>query len=148
MTLNIYSQIGDRSCSIGIAAKNGVLIVEFANQLRDRGVEFVGRDRRGRDDPPAARADDSLCTAFGAMPLLLAVGAGAESGEPIGAVVFYGMLVSMVLTLFVVPAVYTLVARNTRSPQYMSRIVDRLLAGGDAAGTASGTAAAHAPHHE
>jgi hypothetical protein len=57
------------------------------------------------------------------------------------------MLVSVFLTLFAVPTAYAILARKTRSPQHVSRIVDRLLAGGDAAGTA-GTAAAHAPHHE
>ena len=52
------------------------------------------------------------------------------------------------LTLFAVPTAYAILARKTRSPQHVSRIVDRLLAGGEAAGTAGGTAAAHAPHQE
>jgi Cu/Ag efflux pump CusA len=90
----------------------------------------------------------SLCTAFGALPLLLASGAGAEQRRPIGIVVFYGMLVSVFLTLFAVPTAYAILARKTRSPQHVSRIVDRLLAGGNVAGTAGGTAAAHAPHQE
>ena len=94
---------------------------------------------------PGARGATSLCTAFGALPLLLASGAGAEQRRPIGIVVFYGMLVSVFLTLFAVPTAYAILARKTRSPQHVSRIVDRLLAGGGAAG---GAAAAHAPHHE
>ena len=66
----------------------------------------------------------SLCSAFGAIPLLFAHGAGAENRQPIGAAVLYGVLISMVLTLVVVPAVYALVARNTRSPRYWTRIIE------------------------
>jgi hypothetical protein len=68
----------------------------------------------------------SLCTAFGALPFLLATGAGAEQREPIGIVVFFGTVVSVVLTLFVVPAAYVLVAKNTKSPEYVSQLIDRL----------------------
>ena len=70
----------------------------------------------------------SLCTAFGALPLLLATGAGAESRQSIGVVVFYGVVISVFLTLVVVPAVYLIVARNTRSPQAISRMIDKLRA--------------------
>jgi len=69
----------------------------------------------------------SLCTAFGALPLLFATGAGAEQRQPIGVVVFYGTIVSVFLTLFAVPAVYSIVARKTRSPQYVGRMLDRLM---------------------
>ncbi len=68
----------------------------------------------------------SLCSAFGALPLLLAHGAGAEMRQPIGVVVVYGVLISMVLTLIVVPSVYALVALGTRTPQYWSRTIARL----------------------
>jgi multidrug efflux pump len=147
LTVNIFSEIAVIML-IGIAAKNGVLIVEFANQLRDRGVEFVDALVGAAVTRLRPVLMTSLCTAFGALPLLLASGAGAEQRRPIGIVVFYGMLVSVFLTLFAVPTAYAILARKTRSPQHVSRIVDRLLAGGDAAGTAGGTAAAHAPHHE
>jgi len=70
----------------------------------------------------------SLCTAFGALPLMLASGAGAEARQAIGVVVFYGVVISVVLTLAVVPAVYTLVARNTDSPQTIAKLIDRLRA--------------------
>ncbi len=112
---------------IGIAAKNGVLIVEFANQLRDRGVEFVDAIVQAAVTRLRPVLMTSLCTAFGALPLLFATGAGAEQRRPIGIVVFYGTLVSVFLTLFAVPAVYSLFARRTRSPQHVSRLVDRLL---------------------
>jgi multidrug efflux pump len=126
LSINIFSQIAVVML-IGIAAKNGVLIVEFANQLRDRGVEFT----EAVVDAACIRLRPilmtSLCTAFGALPFLLATGAGAEQRKPIGVVVFYGTLVSVLLTLFVVPAVYSLVARKTKSPEHMSRLVDRLM---------------------
>ena len=69
----------------------------------------------------------SLCTAFGAIPFLLASGAGAEQRRPIGIVVFYGTIVSVFLTLIVVPAVYSLVAKRTKPSDYTTRLVDRLL---------------------
>ena len=124
-TINIYSQIG-AIMLIGLAAKNGILIVEFANQLRDRGVEFreaIIEAARTRLRPVLMT---SMCTAFGAVPLVLASGAGELSRQSIGAVVFFGVSFSMLLTLIVVPTVYGLVARNTRSPQYVARLIDRL----------------------
>jgi hypothetical protein len=125
MSVNIFSQIAVIML-IGIAAKNGVLIVEFANQLRERGIEF----REAVVQAAVVRLRPvlmtSLCTAFGAVPFLFASGAGAEQREPIGVVVFYGTLVSVFLTLFVVPAVYSLVARRTRSSGHTTRLVDRL----------------------
>ncbi len=126
MTINIFSQIAV-ILLIGIAAKNGVLIVEFANQLRDRGVEFVEAVIQAAVTRLRPVLMTSLCTAFGALPFLFATGAGAEQRRPIGVVVFYGTLVSVFLTLLAVPAVYAIFARKTHSPQHTSRIVDRLL---------------------
>jgi multidrug efflux pump len=125
ITMNIYSQVAIVML-IGLAAKNGVLIVEFANQLRDRGVEFMDAIVEASTTRLRPVLMTSLCSAFGAIPLLIAVGAGAENRKPIGAVVLYGVLISMVLTLIVVPAVYTLMARNTRSPRYWTRLIDKL----------------------
>ncbi len=88
LTVNIFSQIAVIML-IGIAAKNGVLIVEFANQLRDRGVEFVDAVVGAAVTRLRPVLMTSLCTAFGALPLLLASGAGAEQRRPIGIVVFY-----------------------------------------------------------
>jgi multidrug efflux pump len=126
MSINIFSQIAVIML-IGIAAKNGVLIVEFANQLRDRGVEFTEAVVKAAATRLRPVLMTSLCTAFGALPFLLATGAGAEQRKPIGVVVFYGTLVSVGLTLLAVPAVYSLIARKTRSPEYMSQLVDKLL---------------------
>ena len=127
MSINVFSQIA-AIMLVGLAAKNGILIVEFANQLRDRGVEY----REAVIEAAAIRLRPvlmtSFCTAFGALPLLLATGAGAEARQAIGVVVFYGVVISVFLTLGVVPAVYTLVARNTGSPQTISRLLDKLRA--------------------
>jgi len=127
MSLNVFSQIA-MIMLIGIAAKNGVLIVEFANQLRDHGlgkVEAVVRAATVRLRPVLMT---SLCTAFGAVPFLLATGAGSEQREPIGVVVFYGTTISVLLTLFVVPAVYALVAGEHHSPHYLRDLISKLRA--------------------
>ena len=124
-TLNIYSQIG-AIMLIGLAAKNGILIVEFANQLRDRGTEYreaVIQSAKTRLRPVLMT---SMCTAFGSVPLLLASGAGALSRQSIGAVVFFGVTFSVVLTLVVVPTVYALIAKNTHSPEYVSQMIEKL----------------------
>ena len=126
-TINIYSQIG-AVMLIGLAAKNGILIVEFANQLRDRGTDFkesVIQSAKTRLRPVLMT---SMCTAFGAVPLILASGAGALSRKSIGAVVFFGVSFAMVLTLVVVPAVYSLLAKNTHSPEYVAHLIDKLSA--------------------
>jgi multidrug efflux pump len=126
-SINVFSQIGCIML-IGLAAKNGILIVEFANQLRDRDVEF----HEAIIEASAIRLRPvlmtSLCMAFGAIPLLVATGAGAESRAAIGAVVVYGVMFSLLLTLYVVPVVYGYVARNTKSPEYIAHLIDRLRA--------------------
>jgi multidrug efflux pump len=125
MSINVFSQIA-AIMLVGLAAKNGILIVEFANQLRDRGIEY----REAVIEAAAIRLRPvlmtSLCTSFGALPLMLASGAGAEARQAIGVVVFYGVMISVVLTLAVVPAVYTLVARNTSSPMAVSQRLESL----------------------
>jgi len=135
MSINVFSQIA-AIMLVGLAAKNGILIVEFANQLRDRGIEY----REAVIEAAAIRLRPvlmtSLCTAFGALPLMLASGAGAESRRAIGVVVFYGVMISVVLTLAVVPAVYTLVARNTQSPQTIAKLIARLRSTSGAPGAA------------
>jgi multidrug efflux pump subunit AcrB len=111
---------------IGLIAKNGILIVEFANQLRDRGTEFAESIIGASIIRLRPVLMTSLCMVFGAMPLLLAAGAGAEARKSLGAVVIYGVVFSMLMTLYVVPAMYLLIARNSKSPQYVTRMIDRL----------------------
>jgi multidrug efflux pump len=126
-TLNIYSNIGIVML-IGIAAKNGILIVEFTNQLRDQGREFrdaVLEAARIRFRPILMT---TLSTAAGAVPLMLATGAGSESRTTLGIVIFSGVAVATVLTLFIVPAFYMLIARRTGSPRAVSTQLERLQA--------------------
>jgi Cu/Ag efflux pump CusA len=68
----------------------------------------------------------SLCTAGGVVPLILAFGAGAESRHTIGAVVFFGVTIPVVLTLFLIPPTYALLARKSKSPEHISRLVRKL----------------------
>ena len=124
-SINVYSQIGGIML-VGIACKNGILIVEFANQLRDRGIEFVEAVIEAAAIRLRPVLMTSLCTAFGAVPLMIATGAGAESRHAIGAAVFFGTIFSLALTLYVVPALYALLARNTRSPHHVSDLIDKL----------------------
>lgn len=125
-TLNIYSQIG-LIILVGIAAKNGILIVEFANQLRDEGMEF----REALLEASAKRLRPiimtSICTAAGAVPLITSGGAGAETREVIGVVIFAGVIVATFFTVFVVPAMYQLLAKHTKSPMETSRLLETML---------------------
>jgi multidrug efflux pump len=113
-TLNIYSQVGLITL-VGLITKHGILIVEFANQLRDRGEALL----------PAVLESATLrlrpimmttgAMVLGALPLAVATGAGAESRTQIGWVIVGGMALGTVLTLFVVPTAYTLLAAGERS---------------------------------
>ncbi|MFZ5755397.1 MAG: efflux RND transporter permease subunit [Pseudomonadota bacterium] len=114
-SLNIYSQIG-LIMLIGLAAKNGILIVEFANQRRDAGTEFRAAILEAARIRLRPILMTSLATAAGALPLILGTGAGSEARGNLGLVVFWGVIFSTFLTLVVVPAFYALLCRNTGSP--------------------------------
>ncbi len=132
-TLNVYSQIG-MILLIGLMTKNGILIVEFANQLRDEGKSI----RDAVYESAVIRLRPILMTAiattFGAVPLMLASGAGAESRSAIGVVVVFGVCLSTVLTGFVVPALYLLLARFTKSVNHVERMLKQMEAPKPAAG--------------
>jgi len=124
-TLNLFSQIGIVML-VGLAAKNGILIVEFANQLRDAGrnvheaiVESAGVRLR-----PILMT--SIATAVGALPLVLAGGPGSASRATIGVVVIFGVSFSTLLSLFVIPVFYTLLAPHTKSPHAVSQRLETL----------------------
>ena len=124
-SLNIYSQIGI-VMMVGLAAKNGILIVEFANQLRDAGAsveEAIKEAARLRLRPIVMT---SISTVIGVLPLILGGGAGAESRMAIGVVVFAGVLFSTVLTLGVVPTFYRLLAPHTRSPEAVTQTLEAM----------------------
>ena len=127
-TINIYSQIGVVML-IGIAAKNGVLIVEFINQLRDAGRSFEDAvvEASGIRLRPVVMT--TISTVMGSIPLILAAGAGSESRTVLGIVVFSGVTLATLLTLFVVPSFYALLARRTGSPQAVAKTLERLMAG-------------------
>ncbi|WP_295408871.1 efflux RND transporter permease subunit [uncultured Thiocystis sp.] len=123
-TLNIYSQIG-LIMLVGLAAKNGILIVEFANQLRDQGLAFRAALLEAADVRLRPILMTSLTTAAGSLPLLLSGGAGAETRAVIGTVVLAGVLAATFFTLFVVPVAYDLLARHTGSPGDVKRRLER-----------------------
>jgi multidrug efflux pump len=112
-SLNVYSQIG-LVMLIGLITKNGILIVEFANQLREKGVgrfEAVLESSVLRLRPILMT---SLATVLGALPLALAAGAGSEARQAIGWVVVGGLSVGTLFTLFVIPTAYTVLVRDAR----------------------------------
>ncbi len=119
-TFNLYSQIG-LIMLMGLAAKNGILIVEFANQLRDRGVEFTEALLEASSARLRPILMTNLTAVAGAIPLVVSSGAGAETRFVIGVVVISGVLVATFLTLFFVPVAYSLLARNTGSPGDVER---------------------------
>jgi multidrug efflux pump subunit AcrB len=116
-TLNIFSEIG-MILLIGIVTKNGILIVEFANQKRKQGMT----KRVAAFEAAAARFRPilmtSLATIFGAMPIAFALGAGASSRVSLGIVVVFGLLFSLILTLFVIPVTY--IAMSSNKPKIMT----------------------------
>ena len=127
-SLNIYSQIG-LIILIGVAAKNGILIVEFANQLRDQGRSIHDAIIESSTLRLRPIIMTSIATAFGALPLVLWQGAGAGSRQTIGVVIFAGAMFATLLTLFVVPVIYGALARFTRSPEYTARKIQEWEAG-------------------
>ncbi|MGP9684729.1 efflux RND transporter permease subunit [Halomonas sp. AOP25-F1-15] len=127
-SLNIYSQVG-LVLLIGLAAKNGILIVEFANQLRDEGHAF----RAALIEASVTRLRPILMTAVttmaGAIPLIISTGPGAESRLVIGTVIMAGVGSATLFTLFVVPVAYDLLARYTGSPGAVKRQLEDEIAG-------------------
>ncbi len=112
-TLNIFSEIG-MIMLVGLVTKNGILIVEFANQKRKTGLSKA----EAAFEAAAARLRPilmtSLATIFGAMPIALALGAGAQSREPMGIVIVFGLLFALIFTLFVIPVMYTIMSAKTK----------------------------------
>jgi multidrug efflux pump len=123
-TLNIYSQIGLITL-VGLVAKNGILIVEFANQRRDAGLgvdEAIIEAASVRLRPILMT---SIATAAGALPLMLGSGPGSGSRQAIGIVVVFGVLCATALTLFIVPVMYRWLAPYTQSPEQRARDLSR-----------------------
>ena len=121
---SIYSQIG-LIMLIGLAAKNGILIVEFINQLRDEGVEFRDAIMQASEQRLRPIIMTALATVMGALPLMLGHGAGFETRKVVGVVIVFGVSLATIVTLFLVPMVYALIARHTGSPHDVSKKLDR-----------------------
>ena len=110
-SLNVFSQIGLITL-VGLITKHGILIVEFANQLREQGVETLEAITRSASQRLRPIMMTTGAMVLGAVPLALASGAGAESRQQIGWVIVGGMSLGTLLTVFVVPTMYTLLARK------------------------------------
>lgn len=112
-TMNIFSEIG-MIMLIGLVTKNGILIVEFANQKRKQGLSRS----EAAFEAAAARLRPilmtSLATIFGALPIALALGAGAQSREPMGVVIVFGLLFALIFTLFIIPVMYTIMSAEKK----------------------------------
>lgn len=127
-SLNLYSQIG-LLLLVGVMAKNGILMVEFADQLRDRGLSIADATREAATVRLRPIAMTMASTVFGALPLILGGGAGAESRAAIGWVIFGGLGLAAVFTLFLTPAVYRVVAGfSSRRAQEAERLEHELQA--------------------
>ncbi len=128
LSLNVYSQIGI-ILLIGLISKNGILIVEFANQLRDEGYSV--RDAVIEASVLRLRpiVMTAISTVLGALPLVLANGAGAESRIAVGTVIVAGLSMATVLMLFVTPVLYDLLARFTKPRGAVEKALEAELSG-------------------
>jgi multidrug efflux pump len=128
-TLNLFSQIG-MLMLIGIASKNGILLVEFINQVRDEGVAF---------DEAIVSASvlrlrpvlmTTISTLMGAVPLVVMTGPGSVSRNVLGIVVLFGVSLATLFTLYLVPGLYQLIARRTQASGTIARKMNSLSEGG------------------
>jgi HAE1 family hydrophobic/amphiphilic exporter-1/multidrug efflux pump len=108
-TINIFSEIG-MIMLIGLVTKNGILIVEFANKKREQGIPMRQAVIEAATQRLRPILMTSLATSLGALPIALSIGSAATSRIPLGVVVVGGILFSLVLTLFVIPSVYTYIS--------------------------------------
>lgn len=112
-TFNIFSQIG-MIMLLGLVTKNGILIVEFANQKSEQGEPKLKATIEAATQRLRPILMTSLATALGALPIALSLGAAATSRIPLGVVIVGGLMISLLLTLFIIPAVYTYLSRTKR----------------------------------
>ena len=122
-SLNLYSQIGVIML-VGLAAKNGILIVEFANQLRDEGLEIIDAIRQAATRRLRPILMTSIATVVGAIPLAIASGAGGAARGAIGVVIVFGVSLATIITLILIPIIYARLARYTGSPEAVSRALE------------------------
>jgi len=120
-TLNIFSEIG-MIMLIGLVTKNGILIVEFTNQKREHGMPRMEAVIEAASQRLRPILMTSLATSLGALPIAMSLGAAATSRIPLGIVVVGGIMFSLILTLFVIPAVYTFV--SGRHKAHLTEVTD------------------------
>ncbi|WP_047032556.1 efflux RND transporter permease subunit [Hoeflea sp. IMCC20628] len=133
-SLNVYSQIG-LVLLVGVMAKNGILIVEFANQLRNKGMDIREAIEEASNIRLRPVMMTMISTVLGSVPLLLAFGAGAEARIALGWVIVGGLGLAMIATLFLTPVAYLLLARfATPSAEEERRLDTELREAGDMAG--------------
>jgi multidrug efflux pump len=113
-TINIFSQIGI-IVLIGLVTKNGILIVEFANHQKESGLQTIEAVKLAAVQRLRPIMMTSLATILGALPIALALGAGAKSRTAMGIVIIGGLLFSGFLTLYVIPVIYSYISRNKKS---------------------------------
>lgn len=127
LAMNIYTQIG-MIMLVGLATKNGILIVEFINQLRSEGVEFKEAIVQASKRRLRPIIMTGLTTLMGSLPLVVSSGAGSETRLVIGVVILFGVALSAMLTLIVVPLAYQMIARHTGTPDANSKRLEAALA--------------------
>lgn len=120
-TLNIFSEIG-MIMLIGLVTKNGILIVEFTNQKREHGMPRMEAVVEAASQRLRPILMTSLATSLGALPIALSLGAAATSRIPLGIVVVGGIMFSLILTLFVIPAVYTYISSKHKA--HLTEVTD------------------------
>jgi len=112
---------------LGLATKNGILIVEFTNQLRDQGLSLY----RALITSVSLRLRPILMTTIttmaGTIPLIFSSGAGSETRYILGIILFFGVAFAMVLSLWIIPVAYALLAKKTHSPQTTKRLLEEAL---------------------
>ena len=136
-TINIYSQVGLITL-VGLIAKNGILIVQFANTLQQRGLSKLAALREASLTRLRPVLMTSAATVFGHLPLVFVSGPGSEARNSIGTVLVAGMLVGTAFTLFVVPVFYSLLAEQHHVPAHATiRSLPRTMMDGEALGPSS-----------
>lgn len=119
-TLNIFSEIG-MIMLIGLVTKNGILIVEFANQRRSHGLKKMEAVIDAATQRLRPILMTSLATSFGALPIALSLGASSASRVPLGIVVVCGIVFSLIFTLFVIPAIYTFISGKHKTEEELNK---------------------------
>jgi multidrug efflux pump len=130
--MNIYAQVGLVTL-VGLVAKNGILIVEFANKLQERGLGKIAAVKEASLTRLRPVLMTSLATVAGHFPLTLVDGPGAAARNSIGLVLVGGMTIGTIFTLFVVPALYVLIAKERRARGVPADGLAAMIAGGHAA---------------